>query len=81
MCIAGFEEPMEEFMDPSGIVRNINSGLDALTVGAWKTTGMRNEQFKLVSNVYLEGDAKGVFKLVRQENDIFKESTGESALV
>ena len=31
-------------------------------------------------NVYLEGDAKGVFKIVRTENQVFKRATGYSAL-
>ncbi len=31
-------------------------------------------------NVYLEGDAKGVFKIVRTENQVFKRANGYSAL-
>lgn len=80
MCVAGFDKPMEEFMSPDGIVKNINHGLGALTAGAREMgQGVRNDQVEVVTHVYLEGESKGIFKVVRQENEIFYKSTGRSA--
>lgn len=42
--------------------------------------GIESSDKEVNVNVYLEGDSKGIFKVVRTENQVFKRATGYSAL-
>ncbi len=80
MCVAGFDEGIKDLGDTEEIQRNINTGFNTLSVGIGSSAGYNNQNnVNVTSHVYLEGEAGGVFRLVRQENNVFKKATGHSA--
>lgn len=88
MCVAGFDVGTEDFEDSAeniertagDMTRNIKASMGTMSAN---TSVSRKEEFyanmNSSVNVYLEGDAKGLFKMVRTENDIYHNKTGMSA--
>lgn len=88
MCIAGMDEPLEEYNPYDTLQNSMQAnigGLKASFAGAYKngTYGATSVNANVNNNVtvVLEGDAKGVFKLVRVEKDNFVRSSGYNPLI
>lgn len=88
MCVAGFDVGTEDFEDSArhmektadGMTRHIKASMG--TMSANSSISRKEEYYANLQNstrVYLEGDAKGVFRIVRTENDIYTKQTGQSA--
>jgi len=79
-AVAGYNSKSNEYATSSYGAGNIKATLGSMNAD---THYARQEEhfanLASVTKVYLEGDAKGVFKIVRQENSVFKKATGQSA--
>lgn len=65
-------------IDTSGLNANIRSSITSATADA--AAQASQQQVTVDTNVYLEGDAKGVFNMVRQETQQYVKSTGYNPL-
>lgn len=65
-------------IDTSGLNANIRSSIASATADA--AAQASTQQVNVDTNVYLEGDAKGVFNMVRQETQQYVKSTGYNPL-
>ncbi len=84
MCVAGFEEGTEDLMDPQEMTRNIDASISTARMNmssGYAQSGKDQYQIENKVHVHLEGDAKGVFKLVRNENNNIIRSTGVNPLL
>lgn len=84
MCVAGFDDGIEDLMSPDGITRNVNASLSTMRANTSVVSQQAsNNQYQIDNNVqvYLEGDAKGVFKLVKTENNNAIRTTGVNPLM
>lgn len=61
------------------IVSSVSAGVYQAVIAAMSQAGGNNRQVNV--SVVLEGDAKGIFKVVKQENDRIVLATGEPALL
>lgn len=77
MCVAGFDNGMEELGNMDGITRNIQASIGTATAN---TSMFRQSSQTGTLKVYLEGDAGKIFRVVRTENDKFVRSTGFNPL-
>ena len=66
-------------MNNDQIVSSVAAGVYQAVVAAMIQTGGKNQQISV--QVVLEGDAKGIFKVVKQENDRIVLVTGQPALL
>lgn len=84
MCVAGFEEPLED-MSLDGVTDNINASISTMEAGIaganFSATGNINGVMDTNVQVVLEGDAAGVFRLVRQQNRKMIKSGGYNPLM
>lgn len=83
MCVAGFDESMED-LNIDDTTANIEASISSMKAGVQgaQIEAMSGSGGNLDSNVnvYLEGDAAGVFRLVRTELDNFMKSSGWNPL-
>lgn len=84
MCVAGFEEPMED-MDMDPFTENVTASLSSVTSGIaganYENSGSFYGNVNSNVQVVLEGDAAGVFRLVKTENQKNVKSLGYSPLM
>lgn len=71
MCVAGFDEGVEDLDGSVDMSKGINATAKSMKTN-YRSSNHNNHQV----NVYLEGDAKGVFKLVRTETRNFIKAKG-----
>lgn len=88
MCVAGMDEPLEEYNPYDTIEKSMQSNiipLKASYAGAYANGSYGASDFSAnISsnvNVVLEGDAKQVFRLVRMEKDDIVRRTGDNPLI
>lgn len=84
MCVAGLEEPLED-MDLGEITDNVNASLSSMQAGIaganYANSGSFNGSMTSNVQVVLEGDAAGVFRLVKQETRKTAKSLGYNPLM
>lgn len=84
MCVLGFERPLEE-MDMDGATKGVQASLgtmQASIAGAnYSTSGSFMGNINSNVQVVLEGDAAGVFRLVKQETRKTAKSLGYNPLM
>jgi phage-related protein len=84
MCTAGWEEGTEDLMDPEIMENNIKASFSVAKSNVSTTASAGGSGPQVVDNnvhVYLEGDAKGIFKVVRCENNNAIRTTGMNPLL
>lgn len=77
MCVAGFEQGAEELTDGT-VFKGITSQIGS-TQAMMASSSRSNQNINNNVTVTLEGDAKRLFQVMRQESSIFSRTTGSSA--
>lgn len=76
-CVAGFDEGTEDMFDEvqaDNFARNVEASISTQAAGV-------SSDVQVQSNIILEGDAAGVFRLVKQENRKMTKSVGYNPLM
>lgn len=82
MCVAGWDEGTEDLFDTDTVKKDINATLSVANASvSSQQAGSGQYQIENKVQVYLEGDAKGVFKLVKNENRNIIRTTGINPLM
>lgn len=83
MCVAGFEEPLEDLsLDnvTAGVTASVSSMQAGIAGANYENSGSFIGNMNSNVQVILEGDAAGVFRLVRQENRKMTRAVGYNML-
>ena len=84
MCVAGFEGPLEDInLDDTtaGIEASLSNMENGIQGAQLEANGGATASLSNSVNVYLEGEAAGIFKVVRTENENFIKSAGFNPLL
>ena len=84
MCVAGFEGPLEDInLDDTtaGIEASLSNMENGIQGAQLEANGGATASLSNSVNVYLEGEAAAIFKVVRTENENFIKSAGFNPLL